>query len=208
MVVIGKKYPYAFVHVPKTGGNSVYAFLCAVEGRRNLIPTGNEPLRKMRQIVSRGAHSTLRPNENPSFCFAFFRDPVDRWLSYYRYLTKIRGNPRNLEAGPWILDRLRGIPYKGGSTDSRVPKFVWETKPQEYFVREGFHIYKASNAGRRRFKDDFADAFGLDDTPALPHLNKTRGADATISHEVVEAIYEYEPLATQFFQSPDLSMQV
>jgi hypothetical protein len=86
-----------FLHIPKTAGQSVHAFLVRLFGQENVSPARvNEhltlmtiaDLRRHRVISGHLDWETLDCIEQPRFVFTILREPMERILSFYLFLRR------------------------------------------------------------------------------------------------------------------------
>lgn len=94
-----------FLHIPKTGGNSIYAHLKEIlPDRKHLKTTHNENfLDSIEDIV----HSDLISGhqfypfidilKKPVFVFTFLRNPYERVISAYEYILRNSQNPYHVD---------------------------------------------------------------------------------------------------------------
>lgn len=145
------------VHVPKCGGTSVWMWLAAAHpsGHGNLYPrqhpgyvfdearlralgTGDPKLRSMSTHNIR----TFAPvvcGRNMRY-FTFLRDPVQHFISYFRYIKQIyaetdaemrAGFPENFPSissrdyAAWLLEAERDVPFRSGYQTDFFASYVW-----------------------------------------------------------------------------------
>ena len=90
---------FAFIHIQKTGGDSIEKLLrAAVPGLRFSDPRHKGALRASEEIE----------NWDEYYSFAFVRNPWDRLVSWYCMMDQIRGRGENI------------------SWNSPLPRYVWE----------------------------------------------------------------------------------
>lgn len=120
-----------FVHIPKTGGNSVKALL------RAQVP---ELVRIGKQHDQARWHHRQLPDWERCFKFAFVRNPWDRLVSWHSYML-VRGLPP-----PWHR-RLRGKDRR-----SQLARYAWR-RGQRFadFVHHCTEVVEDRKAGQRSF---------------------------------------------------------
>ena len=87
-MIISHKHKFIFIHIPKTGGVSVYETLSKICG-------GNDILKKDSARHVSAQKIKIRVGDklwNSYFKFAFVRNPWDRQLSLYFYIRKTQDN--------------------------------------------------------------------------------------------------------------------
>lgn len=167
---------YIFVHVPKTGGQSITKVL---GGKTQGIST----------------HTPLRCVTHDRFAFGFVRNPWARMVSLYRFLCQKRfratdsfdqDRVRRVGFGAWLMedeffmaeDRLpEGEPWimrecwKGDGGADLPPM---QRRPQLWWL-DGCDFIGRFEA----IKEDFQSACALAGIPGptLPHINRTSGDD-------------------------------
>lgn len=120
-----------FVHIPKTGGNSVKALL-----RAHL--TDLERIGKQHDKAA--WHHTRQADWGTCFKFAFVRNPWDRLVSWHSYM-RVRGQPP-----PWHR-RLRGKDRR-----SQLARYAWRRGRRfEDFVQYCTDVIEDPKAGRRSY---------------------------------------------------------
>lgn len=123
-----------FVHIPKTGGNSIKALL-----RAHL--TDVEKIGKQHDLAA--WHCRELPDWEGCFKFAVVRNPWDRLLSWHSYMV-VRGRPP-----PWHR-RLRGRDRR-----SRIARYTWrQGRSFEDFVLRCTDVIDDAKAGRRCYAWD------------------------------------------------------
>jgi hypothetical protein len=134
-----------FLHIPKTAGQSVHAFLERLFGKKQVAPVRVNShllgltvpeIRKYRVYSGHLDWNLLDCLPEPRFTFSIFRDPMDRILSFYLYLRA--------EAARFTEEELRS-PQRRGLHAAR------HMSPDEYFV--------SPRNGIRDFLDDHYDNF-------------------------------------------------
>jgi hypothetical protein len=184
--VISHEHKAIFVHVPKTGGQSIERVFLDLHGldwdRRRALGLGQneDPRRGPRSLAHLRAwqyvacgHVTREQFDN-YFRFAFVRNPWDRLVSEYRY----RRVARHMGFAAWLR---RSLPVTREWSDH-----------VDHLVPQCEYLYDADGAclvdfvGRfERLADDFGvvrQRLGLPDVP-LPHVNasaRTRRRPTTI----------------------------
>ena len=149
---------YIFVHVPKTGGQSIAAAL--VDGRSD-----------------RGKHSPLGAiNRRGRFAFGFVRNPWARMVSLYRFHCQKAPLPNDnysrdetIKMGfqAWLMtDQF----YMKEDIDHAMPPL--QRRPQLWWLDGADFIGRFEN-----IDEDFARAMALADVTAAPlgHINTTDG---------------------------------
>ena len=98
--MISHQHKFIFVHIPKTAGTSIeYELLkmCGVDFDKEAFKTQPFPLGDLPNNIQRShrlggeQHRALREFKDwPYYKFSVVRHPWDRFLSEYRYLTRLR----------------------------------------------------------------------------------------------------------------------
>lgn len=202
--MISRKHGCLFVHIPKTGGQSVEAYFLALHGldwesrgplllRHNLDPDRGP---------SRLAHLTAPEylefgyvggqEFSQLFKFAFVRNPFDRLISEYRF----NWQSRTYTFRDFVLNHF--------PTKDRYCDFYRHVMPQSDFIYDASGSLLVDFIGRfESIETDFyrlCEVLGLPRTP-LPHRN--RGSQSHVSHDA----YDDELLAfTREFYSADFEL--
>lgn len=156
-----------FVHVPKTGGISVETALRGGRQKR----TGH---------MAASAYKYHYPEKwGTYYTFAFVRDPVERFLSFYRFRI---GLPVDWGNGGELIHKHRDVngfaEYVLENFDELCKTQMLEVRPQNWFVTDGegklivddlFHFDDLYQAW-----DTICVYLGIECD--LPHVNKSRGA--------------------------------
>ncbi|WP_161470928.1 sulfotransferase family 2 domain-containing protein [Tropicimonas marinistellae] len=176
--MISRRYKTVFVHIPKTGGQSVECVFLKAHGldwesraplllRRNADPAQG-PERLAHLYADEYAERYLSREEFESFFkFAIVRNPYDRLLSEYRY--------RGAKVPLWLF-LLR--PLRNDYAD-RVRHLIPQTR--YIYSRDGELLVDAVI----RF-EDIADEMPrifqrtIGEAHALPHVNKSRKSSAKL----------------------------
>lgn len=158
-----------FIHIPKTGGQSVsYALFSDPDY------VGHESL---------GVYE----RENPAharnfFSFSFVRNPYDRLLSAYRYLMHASDRPDDIEMRETVLHRYTDFEkfVRGGLRDDPAVQTWWHFRPQTSFLTDRHGRIGVAFVGRfETLTTDFETVrarLGFGD--ALPWLNKSTARPA------------------------------
>jgi hypothetical protein len=185
-----RKHRCVFVHIPKTAGTSLRIALGAPERGRNHLPWW--------------VYHQANPDRFASyFSFAFVRDPVERVVSGYRYLSRGGNQVEDLAVSETLrecgdFDEFVGEHLQHGWLKNH-PLF-W---PQAWFVADHFGNIRVDFLGRlENIEADYEivrDKLGLAKT--LPLENTTRGStELNISQQtrsLIRRIYsnDYELFA-------------
>lgn len=136
--------PFKFVHIPKTGGVSIWH---AVGLPHNI------------------GHYQYTHRNLDVFSFCVFRDPVERFISAFTYLKNGGQNYRDkTESEEWIGDL-----EIGDFVETRLQQATWvqqHFRPQVYWIPEGVDRIFCFNNLNAEFKEKF----GID----LPRRNVTK----------------------------------
>jgi hypothetical protein len=139
-----------FVHIPKCGGTSVHRFMHRLMGseylnvHQKLVEHGlTGHIRSQSKITSIGGHFGI--GENPAIAllpdrnlkyFSLVRDPVDRFISHYRYFTR---SPKSL--------LLQQVPEVAHYSLREFVQFMRDKGTSQFNVQ----VYMLT--GRRRFDE-------------------------------------------------------
>jgi len=184
-MIIGERYPFAFVHIPKTGGSSITKWLAQLEGKS--VPNVGARAWQAAFHNHGSMHSGAIDEFGGRFCFCFFRDPIERWQSWWR------ASQRSLVTGTspddFVMDRINGSGRK------------FMSMAQHEFIRPGYTVFKTTGNGRYQFivRATAALTIPFADIPVFPHLNKSEGIEVEFSGKVEQAILEHDHVAADFF---------
>lgn len=185
MTIYGAKYPYAFIHIPKTGGSSVTAWLCDLEGWNR--PPGEPHAWQVRFHQGRRMHQApkaledMTKKEKQRWHFAFMRDPLERYASWYR-ASGATNSP-----GIWLAKSL-----------DASGKRPWLAYPQHRYTPPWVTVFDATPEGYQEFRDTFRGKFA-DDAGELPWLNKSKGDKDIWLDEDKERILSHDHVAAARF---------
>lgn len=137
-MLVSHQHRFFFVHVPKTGGASIAAALCPFSHRpenhpinccldRLGIHVNHFGKREWKRMRVHASAERLRRVYSPScyddyFSFAFVRNPWDRLVSYYHYVTSRDHHHRNRLVAklPTFADYLDYEARRGKSVQSKL----------------------------------------------------------------------------------------
>lgn len=191
-----------FVHIPKTGGSSVKAFL---QRHGTLALYCWPPVawgRTSPQHMEAEAHAHLVPDGFCDASFAIFRDPVSRLESEYRYRAKALRQAMPDATPVNAVEWIDGTPFCGGFdawvratlTAYEADPFVYDNhiRPQSHFWRRGLTPFLFENGLQPVF--GWVGEFCSVDTADFetPHLNPGPRIDLNMSREtraLIERFY-------------------
>lgn len=144
--MISHKYKCTFVHIPKTGGNSI---------KQALELRGEE-------------HEYVSSLELPYFSFTFVRNPFDRFVSAYSYLKNGGINENDKRHGDELINKFESFEefVKNGIPDQQ------HFKPMSHWIDGELDFIGRVE----RFQEDFnviCDKIGIPHQ-RLPHTNKSK----------------------------------
>ncbi len=184
-MIISHEHRFIFIHILKTGGESVTAALEPTLGRHDIVLKSESDIwlksllhSRYRELDGLRKHSTARavqaalPEQiwRDYFTFTFVRDPVDRAVSLYKYIAMVsdRRDRRRLRH-LWYRTTQRG--RNADPAAWRVTKAFRETNSFSEFIR---HPDCATATGMRpqvSFVTDRKGRMLLDYVGKLEHLD-------------------------------------
>ncbi|MFA6010633.1 MAG: sulfotransferase family 2 domain-containing protein [Desulfobacteraceae bacterium] len=146
--MISLKERYIFVHVPKTAGTSIKRYLAGYDMKRNFRPTPDfrpdpdDILYLYQHLTAEQLREELRTHdsaviERSFFQFAFVRNPWDRVLSAFVYLSHGGGGSLKDLENAWKLKAFNlsfksfvkdGLQHFGENVSHFLPQYHWTHK--------------------------------------------------------------------------------
>jgi len=158
MVILGKKYDFCFIHIPKTGGSSVTRWIAWLEGLGgpNGEPNGWQTIYHKIRGSMHEPHPDI-PKGYQAFCIV--RDPVDRLVSWANML----------EIEPSLFERWARSVMKG---KAEKPPMELQVPQHHYFEDNDATILIFDKLEEQLFW--FFSELGVDkeDMPEFPHCQK------------------------------------
>jgi len=186
-----------FVHIPKTGGTSIEAWLESF-GPLQLSAAGvPEALRTTPQHLTYHDIRTLFAEDYFDFAFAVVRNPFARLESEYRMHQQMRTNAGFAQPAPfntWLDLMLRKVKSDRHVHDNHL-------RPQWQFVSKKVVVYKLED-GLQAILRDVAKRTGLAPPKEIPHKLKTDAQETPVHWDVREtaAVQEFYDKDFEFFE--------
>ena len=207
-MLISTKHKFIFIHIPKTGGTSIREALLPVSDE--LVPLLNsegQALIKRRiagslavpppHVTLGYASQILNFSLHDYFVVAVFRDPLERIISYYKYLCNINKSHR-LSQTAMLL-----------SLDQFVQKFLLDTghdtRPQSDYISQdlGAPKQKFIILRQHRLGKDYNQMMDMFNLPRirLPNLNASgKQSYIKISSSNRQLVLRYEDQMKEFLK--------
>jgi len=181
-MLISHKHRFVFVHVPKTGGDSVTAALKPY-ATRGLGGETASPEKHLAAWDIRQRYFAMR-NWPAYFSFAFVRNPWD-WLhsDYWFCISKapdVTQHPEN-HVQSWVAKLLRVQKM----TFAEFVRSEWTASPCRSYCQEAGRDMVSFIGCYENLQSDFAEVcrqIGLESTPPLEHRNSTIVSGRTRRH--------------------------
>jgi hypothetical protein len=169
-----------FIHVPKTGGNSVEEYLKELSGGQALFyPEIQHILPCNPQHMQAAPLELLFGNEFFDHSFIVVRNPYRRFISEFHWRVTRWNSDQSLESwGNATLDGYERNPYW---SDNHL-------RPQAEFPMKETVVHKLED-GLDKAVHAALRAVGLDvEVPSLPHTHKTKTGKVTASQALVDRL--------------------
>jgi hypothetical protein len=176
--VISFQKRFVFIHVPKTAGKSLQQIL-RPHGR--LLAESDELVEKAGRkdgilnpthMRSRDVADALGAQEWAHlYSFGFVRNPWDRMVSLYSYITQTRAHALHRHAAELTFDGF----LNGGEMMKPVMRPMWEWLSDQDGRQLVLEVFRFEDLSE--IYPTIVSKCGLAERPALPHLNASRRRD-------------------------------
>lgn len=226
-MIISHEHRFIFIHIHKTGGQSVATALAPYLGPQDIVVDGHldkpsdQPGLRGRPLLKHSAASEIRDAMDPDLWaeyrkFTVVRDPVARMQSFYSYLGRVKATrDRPLRRIWYMTAGRRGDPM----TWSAMKAFV-DTGTFSEFIRHPATLadpamrsqwsMMADDEGSRlvdfvarteTLSEDFTRLvswLGLPEPITLPHINVSQSGSAPPPLDAADASYIGEIFGSDF----------
>jgi hypothetical protein len=192
-----------FIHVPKTGGTSIEAFLEGL-GPSALHNQGHKLLRPYREalfapsLAMQHFHADLLEAMFPSgffdYAFMVVRNPVDRFASEYRHSVALNRLDSRLPVNLWshLVLTVAGLAPSLSNNHYR---------PQAEFQCFGAEVFRFES-GIPAILDQLAERLGVPPPHLTPHEKRSPDVDVRLSPQIVARLARVYARDFQIFGYP------